>query len=562
MPQDAFTLKYLCEELNSLFSGGKINKIVQPDGDRIVFTVYTGKCCEKLLLDVNPASPRIGVIDREVDGPLTAPNFCMLLRKHLLSATIESISLLGFDRIVKIDLIPTAEFFDDPKKVLYVELMGRYSNIILTQEGKILGGNRGINMLGDFVRPLICGKPYVLPPSNSKLPPYDENLVPLFVMDDTSDYAKKLAGLVQGLSVDTAKEILLSYGKNPSDNPQEFFEHLNTFIYNSNVKPCVLTCDGQVKDVFVYPYHGINGDLKVFDKLYKAEDFYHSERERLKSFKTLFDRLNSIINTALKKAKKRLNAIRLKESEALNLEDNRIKGELIMANIYRIKQGDSQIIADNYYDGSKMTITLNPLLPPQKNAENFYKKYAKQKRALQSILPQKEQASSEVEYITSISDYLALAKDITDLKMIRDELKNYGLIKDDGVKKRDTDKTFCRVYDVKGFTVKVGRNNTENDKLTFTARGESTWLHAKDYHSSHVIIEYDGKEVPDPVIVIASEICAYYSKGREGGKVEIVYTLKKNVKKPPKSKPGFVTYASYKSINVNAQEHSEFLKTD
>ena len=171
MPQDAFTLRYLCAELNSVFAGGKVNRIIEPNNDELVLTVYTGKRTEKLLLNVNPAAPRIGILSEERDSPLTAPNFCMLMRKHLLSATLLSVELIGFDRIVKIDLLASGEFKDAVKKTLYVELMGRYSNIILTENGRILGGNRGINMFDNGVRPLFVGQPYVFPPvGDKKLP--------------------------------------------------------------------------------------------------------------------------------------------------------------------------------------------------------------------------------------------------------------------------------------------------------------------------------------------------------------------------------------------------------
>ena len=180
MPQDAYTLRYLCEELNSIFSGGKINRITQPSFDELVLTVYTGKGTEKLLLNVNPSAPRIGIINREKDSPLTAPNFCMLMRKHLLSATILSMELVGFDRIIKIDLMASGEFFDAVKKTVYVELMGRYSNVILTEDGKILGGNRGINMFDNGVRPLIVSREYVFPPVGNKKLPTDQNLIEIF----------------------------------------------------------------------------------------------------------------------------------------------------------------------------------------------------------------------------------------------------------------------------------------------------------------------------------------------------------------------------------------------
>jgi predicted ribosome quality control (RQC) complex YloA/Tae2 family protein len=208
MPQDAYTLRYLCEELNSIFSGGKINRIVQPNNDELVLTVYTGKRTEKLLLSVNPASPRIGVIHEEKESPLTAPNFCMLMRKHLLSATIDKISLVGFDRIVCIDLTASAEFFDAVKKQVYVELMGRYSNIILTGNGKVLGGNRGINMFDDGVRPLIVSHPYVFPPVNDKKLPTDQTLIEYFSAYEGKNLAEYLCAGIQGLAVSTANDIV------------------------------------------------------------------------------------------------------------------------------------------------------------------------------------------------------------------------------------------------------------------------------------------------------------------------------------------------------------------
>ncbi len=562
MPQDAFTLRYLCIELNNIFSGGKINRIVQTDENRVVFTVYTGKTTKKLMLDVNPANPRIGVVDEEGDSPLVAPNFCMLLRKHLLSANIDGISLVGFDRIVKIDLTPSSELFDAVPKVLFVELMGRYSNVILTENFKILGGNRGVNTLGDFVRPLIVGKPYVLPPVQDKKLPSDLRLIEYFSIHD-DDYAKRICSGVQGVALDTAKEIVYSYGKDISVNPKDFFEYFNDFIYNSELKPCVVYNENGVKDVFAFRYKSVHGEYKYFDSLTVAEEYYFAEKNKLKRYNNLKDRLKSVTNTALKKARKRLQAITAKEKDAESLEDNKIKGELIIANIYKIKRGDECVELDNYYDGTKIKIALDTNLTPAENAENYYKKYNKQKRALQAIAPQKEQAESEVNYLTGVLDEVELCETETELKSVREELRSYGLIPQDKVKKnKKTDGSFCKVYFIDGFTVKVGRSNTENDELTATARAESVWLHAKNYHSAHVIIEYNGKTVPENVIIKSAEITAYYSNGRDGGKCEVAYTQKRNVKKPPRSKPGFVTYTDYRSVVVEPKNNLEFLKTE
>ncbi len=561
MPQDAFTLRYLSEELNLIFAGGKVNRVVQANNDEVVLTIYTGKKTEKLLLSVNPTSPRIGVTNIERESPSVAPNFCMLLRKHLISSTVEKIELVGFDRIVKIDFMASAEFFDAVRKTLYVELMGRYSNIILTENGKILGGNRGINMFDDGVRPLIVGKPYVFPPTNDKKLPDDPSLIEIFEKKDLPVY-EMISKNVQGIALSTAKEIERAFFKKQGENfsGKNLAEFLNKFLFKSQKNPCVVLSDGCVKDVCVFPYELVEGEKRFFDKLTLAEEFYFDQTDKQKKFKSKKERFQSITTTAIKKVKKRLTAITAKEKDATSAEDNRIKGELLISNIYRIKQGETECELLNYYDGSIVKITLDKRLSVSKNAENYYKKYNKQKRTLEALKPQREQAEKELNYLSSILDEIMLAEEIEELFMIGEELENSGILQKQNINnKKNKKETFCREYDVYGFKVRAGRNNTENDKLTFTSKPNDIWVHAKDYHSSHVLIETNG-EVPDEVLLVASEICAYYSKGRETGKTEVVYTSKKNVKKPPKSKPGFCIYENFKSIVANGKKHSEFLK--
>lgn len=564
MPQDAFTLKFLCEELNTLFSGGKINKIVQPGQEQVVITVYTGKGTKKLVLDVNPAWPRIGVSDGEFQSPLTAPNFCMLLRKHLLSATIDKISLVGFDRVVRFDISPSNELFDSNKKALYVELMGRYSNIILTENGKVLGGNRGVNFFDNGVRPLIVNHPYTLPPSNNKKCPEDRELINLFSSSDES-ISKKIIDNVQGFAHITAMEVESRFLEKFSSesNAENLYNFLNDFISKERANPCVLLDGEQVLDVMAFPYKNASGKLRFFDKLYLAEDYYFKTKNQAKKTKELRDRLLSIVSTQLKKAKKKDSAISSRIKDALDAEENKLKGELILANIYRIKQGEEKVVLDNYYDQTQVEITLDKNLSVQKNAENYYKKYNKQKRALAILEVQKSQVVEEENYLESLINEINLAKDYFELSLVREEMQESGLIKEKVLPKKAKEKTVeYREYSFMGFTIKAGRNNLENDRLTLSSKKQDIWVHSKLYHSSHVIIESDGKEVPMDVIVFASEICAYYSKDRNSGKSEVVYTEKKNVKKPPKSKPGFFTYSEYNSIVVSPNGHESKMKSN
>ncbi len=567
MPQDAFTLRYLCSELNELFSGGKVNRIVEPSGDDVVLTIYTGKRTEKLLLSVNPSSPRIGVIIVEPDSPLTAPNFCMLLRKHLLSSTILSIKLVGFDRIVQMDFLTSNEFTDSTVKTLYVELMGRYSNIILTENGRILGGNRGINMFDNGVRPLIVGQAYVFPPVGDKKLPSDNSLIEIFDNADMENLAEIICKNVQGIALSTANEIVIKLQRDLDLSKENFgqkaFNNLNDYLFNVAVNPCVVTKNGAINDVQVYPYDSVDGDRKFFGKLYLAEEFYFSKLQGEKLYRAQKERLASVINTHIKKVKKKMTAITAKMRDASDAETNKIKGELLLANVYKFKGGEKVCELDNYYDGSVMKIMLDEHLSVTKNAEKYYKKYNKQKRTLIALNPQLEQAESELNYLSGVSDEISLCETVDELVMVKQEMLTMGLIvdKQKTAKPKKVTQTFCREYLVDGFVIKAGRNNAENEKLTFTSAKDDIWVHAKDYHSSHVIIECDGHvDVPNNVLTIACEISAYYSKGRLGGKTEVVYTKRKYVKKPTKSKLGFCTYENFKSIIVNPKKHENYLK--
>lgn len=564
MPQDAFTLRVLCGELNQRFSHGKINRIVQPSSDELLFTVYTGKRTEKLLIDVNPAAPRIGVTEEDKESPLTAPNFCMLLRKHLLNAEIKNISLVGFDRIVKIELAASSEFFDAGEKTLFVELMGRYSNVILTERGKVLGGNRGINCFDNGVRPLIVGRNYVFPPVGDKKLPSDKTLVATFNGAEKGNLQALVLSSVQGVAQSTVLELCNDYfdkrGNEEKTDGEDFFAFLNDFLYNPPIAPCVYKDKGAVKDVCVFPYNCICAEERAdFSDLISAERYYYSEKGKIKTFTALKERLVSVTAAALKKAQKRLNAVSARERDAASAEDNRIKGELILASVYKFKGREKSVTLLNYYDGTEITISLDENISAVANAERYYKKYNKQKRALAALAPEKERAENDIEYLKSVSDFIDLAENTEDLESIKEELLAAGLIKDKNPsRKKVKEKKTGREYVINGFNVIVGRNNVENDKLVYSAGGDDIWLHTKTYHSSHVIIRTEGKEVPEEVLLKAAGLCAYYSKGRSG-RPEVAYTKRKFLKKPPKSKAGFFVYSEYKSVVAEPDPCTECL---
>ncbi len=562
MPQDAFTLSHLCLELNHKFKGGKINKIVQYDEDRISFTIYNGKAIEKLNISVKPSCPRIFLGEVNLDVPLTALNFCMLLRKHLQNATIKEITLIDFDRIVKMDFSTGAELFDMGERTLYIELMGRYSNVILTENGKVLGANRGINFLDNGVRPLITGKPYVFPPNNEKFSPKSNEFLS-YIIDNQNLSVLNLLSKVQGISNITAKEIEYLYFEKFKDfSAKTFFEFVNEFLFQTKANPCVIKDGDSLVDVLVFPYKTVKGEKIFFDYLYDAENYFFNHKEKAQEYKNLKDRLLSIINSAIKKSKKRLGAITSRKLDASKCEDNKKKADLILTYVYKIKNGDDVAILLDYETGEEIKVELNPNLSPSKNAENYYKKFNKQKRTLLALVPQEQSAKEELEYLTSVLDEINLSETIEELKLIKEELVETGLIKEQTKvnRKKEISKPY-REYEIEGFTVKVGRNNKENDQITGLARQGDIWLHTKDYHSSHVIIESAGKQIPLSVIEISAEICTYYSRARDGGKTEVIYTDKKFVKKPKGAKLGFCTYSQYKTLSATPKMHKELIKT-
>lgn len=562
MPQDAFTLGYLCEELNTVLAGGKVNRITAPENDVMFFTVYTGSGTKKFFIDVNPSAPRIGLGGNEVKGN-DASNFCMLARKHLLSATLQRISLVGFDRIVKIDFLTSPEFFDSKEVVLYVELMGRYSNIVLTEGGKILGGNRGINMFDDGVRPLFVGKEYVFPPVGDKKVPSDESLYDYFrsYKGDEDGLAAFVVSGVQGVAKTTAEELVTEYYKTAKVyDPVKFCEFLKIFLYRSEKNPCVEIFNGAAKDVYVFPYAQAQGELVYFDKLYLAEEYFFETRKSKLKFDRLKERINGAVTAALKKANKKLNIVAAKEKEAAGAEQNKKLGELILANIYKIKQGDESCAAFDYYDEKEIVVPLDKRLSPSENAEKYYKRYNKLKRTAEALVPQKEQLFGELNYLKSVADFASTAEDYEVLDGIREELEEYGLLKKAACRAKTKKVYAYRCYEVSGYTVKAGRNNKENEEVTFSAAPDDVWLHVKDYPSSHVVISASGRAVPDDVLKIAAEICAYGSTARNGGKTEVAYTKRANVKKQRGKKSGAVTYTDYSSIFAVAEKHDELLK--
>lgn len=571
MPQDAITLSKMAAELNVLLQGAKINKITQPVQDELILYLYSKFGSAKLSISVNAVSPRVGFTSLERKTPLNAPAFCMLARKHLLNASISKIELLKNERIIKICFLGKNDFLEPVEKQMYCELMGKYSNAALCENDIILGTVKPVSL--DFAkeRALLCGAKYALPKSQNKtsLTCEAESLKKL---DDFSggDLALYVFNEFNGFSLTAAKEACIrAVGKYSFDSPLSpeqkpnskfIYDGINDFLNQSESTPCIVySNDGAPLDYFFTDYLSIFGNKKYFNNLCEAEQEFFDLKQSIKTKNELKTKLLSATNSALKKERKKLQAVLEKENACQGGEKYRIFGELITANIYKIKRGDKKLEALNYYENNEpIEISLDEALSANANAQKYFKKYVKIKNTIKAIAPQKQQTLAEVDYLESVLTEIQTSNKIEDLNEIELELKQSGVIKSEEksvkIKKADLKIQF-RAFEYGGFKIRAGKNNMQNDKLVLISKPADTWLHAKNYHSAHVVIESNGKHVPDDIIQIAAEICAYYSEAKGGGRVEVDYTLKKYVKKPAQTKPGFVNYTDFKSIFVTPNSH-------
>lgn len=571
MPQDAITLKKLSHELNDLLTGARVNKITQPSSDEVILFVYTDNGNAKLSISASALFSRVGFTSAERKNPAVAPGFCMLMRKHLLNATVKNVELLGSERIIKITFNSKNDFLEPTEKQLYCEIMGKYSNVILCENDVIAGTMKPSQIDFSKDRTLLCGVKYTLPKAQEKIEFGQKNQVLSYFSDFCGgDLTEYVFNGIKGFSLPAAKEAVfralkttafdypLSDDKKPS--PENLYAKIDEFLSQNDTSPCVVySSDNLPLDYFFTDYVTVKGEKKFFDCLCDAEEEFFDLKRALREKSELKNKLISATNAALKKERKKLQSIHDKESECADGEKYRIFGELITANLYKIKRGDKFLIAQNYYDdNAEIKINLDETLSPNANAQKHFKKYTKIKNTLKAITPQKEQTLSEIDYLESVLSEINSAQTATDLADVEEELKFTGVIKtqNGGVKIKKADlKINYRTFEYNGYKIRAGKNNIQNDKLTFSSRPSDMWLHAKNYHSAHVVIESNGKHVPDEIILIAAEICAFYSEAKGGGKVEVDYCQKKYVKKPPQAKSGAVIYTDFKTILVTPSAH-------
>ena len=560
MPQDAFTLRHIARELNELLAGGKVNKIIQPSRDEADILLYAGGKTRKLMLNTNASFARACVSDQPRTAPDVAPNFCMLLRKHLTGATLLSVRQQGFERILAFTFDCAGEF-SRAERTLYAEIMGKYSNLVLTENNIITGALKVSSLQENFKRVLFPGVPYSPPEPQDKANPAEPGAIEARLGAFCGgDFAEFLFSNLAGLALPTCRQISKALG-DPTEPLKEktaaAAKNVYDFIFSEQTAPAILRVDGEAKDFFAR----FSGGERC-ESVNEAQAIYYAERETKRDFSEKRRRLEGLLAARRKKEEKKLALLLERERDCSDMEKNRIFGELITSNIYALRKGMEGCELVNYYDEDAKTvrIPLDKTLSPAQNAQKYYKKYNKQKRTLAAVGPQKAEALADLDYTNSMLSALALAENMLDLTESEEELREAGLLPPLQQKRKNAPAVPFRTFAIDGFTILAGRNNMQNDRLLREAAANDVWLHTQKYHSAHLLIRTEGRAVPDPVLLAAAQICACFSDGKAGNKIPVDYCERRFVKKPPKSKAGFVIYTDFKTILADPDRHAELEK--
>lgn len=569
MPNDAYTLSLLAHELDEILQDGKVNKIVQPEKDEIVLTVYAGTS-KRLLMSANAANPRCHLTEYAKENPAAAPQFVMTLRKHLMNASLESVRQLNDDRILCFTFLSRNELKDEERKKLIVEIMGKHSNIILTEQNdRIIGAIKNVSLDVSSIRQVFPGLHYELPPKTSECSVFD----PSGFATVLGEYrGGSLSGYLQthlnGIAKQTAEEIIERSGVQQNGSmTSEQAQRLERTVFDLSpqkikTNPCILFREHSMKDFFAFPYTSQFGEYQNYPTLNRAADEFYYRTDKQKRFQEHAKTTYHQVKTQISKLEKKKGLLLQKIAESEKMEEERIKGELLTANLYQIKPGMNKIVVQNYYeDGKEIAIPLDVSLSPARNAQQYYKRYNKLKSGRQHSQTNLLECEALLEYLYSVEECFGKCTEIAELNQIRKELSTQGFIRSEPTKriggKKESGTTPLR-YECEGFRILVGKNNLQNDELTFSTAGSNDlWLHTKDVHGSHTVVLSDGRQIPDSVITCACELAAFYSKARGSGKTAVDYTLRKYVKKPGGAKPGFVLYTDFRTAYVEPIEHAE-----
>lgn len=591
MALDGVVISGIVSELKKMLTGGRIYKIYQPEVDEINLVVKnkvedSNVTC-RLVLSADATLPLMYLTDKNKENPAVAPNFCMLLRKHIGNGRIIGIEQPGFERIVEFTIEHLDEMGDLCTKKLVVEIMGKHSNIIFIDSDKtIIDSIKHISHQVSSIREVLPGREYVYPPSQDKINPMEvtEEEFITKVLANPISVSKAIYTSLTGISPAVANEICYRAGIDGAASTEaltakdrgallDSFMSVVKDIADENYVACIaydgyepkefssikLSSYGDFVDADKIPANDVKG-LKMFDSISKVISEYYSEKSVVTRIKQRSTDLRKIVSNAIERTSKKydLQLRQLKDTE--KRDKYKVYGELINTYGYSLEQGAKELHCVNYYDGEEIDIPLEPEISPIDNSKKYFAKYNKLKRTYEALSVLSVESKDELDYLMSVLNSLEYANSDNDLTQVKSELIESGYIRGriQGKKGQKSVKSKPLHYvSSDGYHMYVGKNNFQNEELTFgMASGNDMWFHAKQMPGSHVIVKTEGEsELPDSTYEEAARLAAYYSTGRTGSKVDVDYTAKKNLKKPPKAKPGFVIYHTNYSMTIAPDIH-------
>lgn len=572
MALDGIFLRHIAKEIRDEALGGRITQIHQPNRDEIIIGLRTMQGTKKILLSARANSPRISFTRFAPENPPVPPMLCMLLRKRLGSGKLVDVRQPELERILFLDFEAVNELGDKVKITVASEIMGKYSNVIIIDEqGIIIDSLKRVDMTVSSQRLVLPGLRYELPPPQDKLnilSTEPEKIAERIISSCTgSSVSKAIMSSIQGISPIVSREIeykafgdFFSGSLCSKDNYEKLtaaVAELKSTVENISGKPFILFKEGNTAFDFSFMEPKQYGDaaaVKCCSSFGELLDTYYSTRDSAERMKVKSKDLHRLLMNITERLSKKINIQKAQLQQCENREELRIKGDLLQANLYRIEKGADSIIAENFYDPElkPIKIELDPSLSPSLNAQKYYRDYRKAKTAEKYLKEYIEKAAEELVYIDAVADELSRAESERELSQIRQELAEQGYIKEPKGKRKPLAALPPFEYTSSdGCKILVGRNNKQNDQLTLKqANNNDMWLHTKDIHGSHVIIQSDGGEIPERTIVEAASLAAYHSKARESSKVPVDYTRVRFVKKPSGAKPGMVIYVNNKTVFV------------
>ena len=568
MAFDGITIANIVTELNQTITGGKINKIAQPENDELIITIKNQRKQYRLFLSASASLPLIYLTETNKPSPLTAPNFCMLLRKHIGSGKIIAIEQPGMERIIRFTIEHLNELGDLCTKYLIVEIMGKHSNIIFcNEEDQIIDSIKHVSAHMSSVREVLPGRPYFIPETQSKLNPFvlTEEIFQEKIFPHPVNVAKAIYTSITGISPLMAEEVCYRAGIDggiPTDGLEDVERvHLaHTFlrmvddIRDGHFEPNIIYKGKEPVEFACFPLSQYQDYRAVsYPSIFPVLETYYAEKNIVTKMRQKTVDLRKIVQNALERNVKKyqLQQKQLKDTE--KKEKYRVWGELLNTYGYEVEPGAKSMEALNYYTNEMIQIPLDETMTPQENAKKYFDKYSKLKRTKEALDTLLQETGDEIKHLESIAASLDIASSEEDLVQIKEEMMEYGYVKrkNTGGKKVKVTSRPYHYISSDGYDIYVGKNNFQNDELSFKfASGNDWWFHAKGQPGSHVIVKSKNEELPDRTFEEAGKLAAYYSKGRQAPKVEIDYTQKKNLRKPTGGKPGFVVYYTNYSLLI------------